>query len=135
MDAIGLLQTLVARGGDVRAVGDRVYIRPSTVLDDNLRAEVRRCKADLLVLLHVDPDPAIAVRVAVMRTQVRGTRPIPFLVFRRPSRPGARTCLSCGEALQGQEYRYRCEPCARAAQIVVADVAVQRLRAGRHRSL
>jgi len=65
-------------------------------------------------------DSEVAWRVEAMWSQICPGSPIPFLVARDvPVVDG--TCLSCGNALAGEE-RYRCAVCLKAATLVLASL-------------
>lgn len=57
--ATTLLATLVARGIELRPVGDRIRFWPMANVTQDLRGDLARHKADLLVLLHRLDDPAL----------------------------------------------------------------------------
>ncbi len=55
MGARDLLNDLAEAGLTVESDGDRLVIRPASLLTDDLRAQVRDAKAELLALLGEDP--------------------------------------------------------------------------------
>ena len=66
-------------------------------------------------------DSEVAWRAEAMRPRVPATGPIPTLYARHlPPVPDG-CCLSCGEPLPPGN-RYRCEPCVRAAWLVLREV-------------
>jgi TubC N-terminal docking domain len=60
MDAVILLDTLQAHGAEAVADGDYLRVRPASVLTDELRAEIREHKAELLVMLQAESTKTIA---------------------------------------------------------------------------
>ena len=118
--ATELLTDLRRRGLDLVPVGDRIRFRPKDALPPELRDRVIEYKADLLALL-LDEAEQVHWRADVMRPQVPLTGPIPTMYARRLSNVPNDCCLSCGDALTPGN-KYRCEPCVRAAWLVLREV-------------
>lgn len=55
MGARNLLADLTGAGMSITAEGDRLVIRPASMLTDNMRAALRQAKPELLALLSVQP--------------------------------------------------------------------------------
>ena len=120
MGASEVLAELTRRGVEVAVVGDRLRFRPLEAVTPDLRAALVEHKADLIRLLGTHDDD-VSWRVEVMRRQLRPSIGIPYLVARRDFVDVPGGCLSCGDPC-GSGRRYRCGPCARAAEIVVNEV-------------
>jgi hypothetical protein len=58
MTAANLLRILTERGAEVRAEGGNLFVRPRDVLTDDLRAEIRTHKPELLRLLAASAVPS-----------------------------------------------------------------------------
>jgi hypothetical protein len=112
-----LLAELERRRVQLAADGDRLCYRPRHLVPPELRAAMAAHKAELLRLLEME-EREIGWRAEAMRPQVRRSGPIPFLVARRPIRDAPGACLSCGDPMS-PDRRYRCTPCAAAAQRVL----------------
>jgi len=120
-EATELLSELRRRGVNLRPAGDRIQYRPKDALPTELRAAVTRHKAELLMLLATE-DPEVRWRADAMRPRVPPTGPIPAMYARRlPAPVPDGCCLSCGEPLTPRN-RYNCEPCVRAAWLVLREV-------------
>jgi hypothetical protein len=115
-----LLAELERRQVQLAADGDRLCYRPRHLVPPELRAAMAAHKAEILRLVAAD-EREIGWRAEAMRPHVRRTGPIPFLVARRPVRDAPGACLSCGDPIASHR-RYRCIPCAAAAQRVLRAV-------------
>jgi hypothetical protein len=106
-----------AAGLDVRAEADRLVIRgPRT--QERLARQLLDQKPQVLAVLESE-EAEVAWRIAAMRPQVTVRGPVPVLTARSlESMPGC--CTSCGDSLN-PPYRYRCEPCIRAAWAVLRE--------------
>ena len=114
-DALTALAEARAAGLEVRAEPGRLVVRGPRSRAALARRLLDRT-AEVLALLAAE-DEEVAWRVAAMRPQVPTRGPIPFLVARdAPAAP--RRCPSCGDPL-GEGRSLRCEPCARAAWLVL----------------
>ncbi len=51
LDAVHLIEEIETRGGTIRADGDRLGVRPRTILDADLLASLREHKRELLTVL------------------------------------------------------------------------------------
>lgn len=125
MTPVELMSQLHRRGAALSADGERLIVRPSSVLDDALRAAIREHKAALIRLV-ADGEAEVSWRAAIMREQARGRTSLPFLVVRRDFRDVPGVCMSCDGPLD-RGRPIRCTFCARAAKLV-ADEFLERLR-------
>lgn len=116
MTPFRLYAELRARGVALAADGDCLVTEG--VLTDDDRARIRALKPALLAIV-ADPASEVAWRVAAMRPHATPAGPVPLLVA-RPGQPRPGRCVSCGDALDGGR-RYRCGPCARAAEAVLNE--------------
>ena len=106
---------LSPRDGRLRVVGPRRALTPEVV------RELSEHKGEILALLSAD-DPEVRWRADAMRPRVPPTGPIPPIYARRlPTPVPDGSCLSCGEALTPGN-KYNCEPCVRAAWLVLREV-------------
>ena len=101
--------------GRLRVVGPRRALTPEVVraLSDH--------KGEILALLVADASE-VRWRAEAMRPRVPPAGPIPTMYARRLQAPVPDgSCLSCGEPLTPGN-RYHCEPCVRAAWLVLREV-------------
>ena len=119
MDSMTLLVEARVAGLDVRVEGDRLIVRgPKTAAP--LAQQLLDRKPEVLELLSGE-DYEVAWRVEFMRTQVRPTGPVPFLVARRTLSDTRGLCLSCDAPLP-EGATVRCAPCVRAAERVLNEL-------------
>ena len=104
-----------AAGLEVRAEPGRLVVRGPRSRAD-LAERLLEQAAEVLALLAAE-DAEVAWRVAAMRPQVPKRGPIPVLTVRDVPPEWGR-CVSCGGRL-GEGRTARCEPCARAAWLVL----------------
>jgi hypothetical protein len=77
-------------------------------------------KSDTRFVVDEREDQELGWRIETMRQQIRPGRSFPFLVARHSLVDAPGHCLSCGDP-HGPERRFRCGPCARAAESVVNE--------------
>ena len=106
---------LSPRDGRLRVVGPRRALTPEVV------RELSEHKGEILALLAAD-EAEVAWRADAMRPRVPPTGPLPSMYARRlPAPMPDGCCLSCGEPLTPGN-KFNCEPCLRAAWLVLRDV-------------
>lgn len=89
MSARAVMDTLQARGATVTACDDVLRITPRTVIDDVLRAEIRRYKPALIELLTAPNTTARAASLSEAGTIETGTAPAIEIA------PGIATASTC----------------------------------------
>jgi hypothetical protein len=110
--ALPLLLRLNAEGYELQAAATLLRVRPAERVTPELRVELARYKADLLLLIRCR-DSGVCARRDVMRRQFDAAPAgrVPALLF-RPDVPYVEgRCFSCGDALQ----RFRIGRCWRCA--------------------
>ena len=118
-----VLTSLRQAGCHVSVHGDRLRVSgPGDVqLTADLRSALIEHKTQLLHLLAAD-DAEVRWRVEAMRPRVPASGVIPPMYARQlvsPTPDG--DCLSCGELLTPGN-KYHCEPCVKAAWLVLREV-------------
>ena len=119
MTPVEVLGQLHHRGATLAVDGERLLVRPSSVLDDELRGAIKQHKSILLRLV-AEGEAEVSWRAAIMREQARGRTSVPFLVVRRDFRDVPGVCMSCDGPLDG-ERSTRCTACVRAVKQVSDD--------------
>jgi tubulysin polyketide synthase-like protein len=120
VDAIELLDELTDRGVQLVSGNGRLRFQPKRLVTPELRQALIDHKAELIALLAREK-AAVRWRAEAMRPRVPPTGPIPPMYARRLSRVPSNGCLSCGDPLTPGN-KYHCEPCVRAAWIVLREV-------------
>ena len=120
MTALALLE-VAAAGVQIRVVGADLALRPKGVLPVHLRTKLAASKSQVKTLL----DPEVRWRVEVMLTQVPPwPAPVLSLLARPDIHPGIDDCFGCGDPLEPMGLTpvpRRCEPCRRAAWLVLEE--------------
>jgi hypothetical protein len=112
--ALGLLVRLESDGFTIRAVGDRLLVRPIARLRPEDRSAIDQHRQELLALLLIC-DTHVQDRVAAFRAQLaNGSGPL--FVFRSAPGYSLGLCYSCREPFQ-RTGGCRCLPCALAVQL------------------
>jgi len=119
MTPVELLSQLNRRGATLAVDGERLRVRPSEVLDEDLRAAIVEHKASLVSLV-TEGEAEVYWRAAIMREQARGRTSLPFLVVRRNFRDVPGVCMSCDGPLD-PGCRIRCTFCVRAVERVLNE--------------
>ena len=121
MTALALLEQVAAAGVQIRVVGADLAIRPKGILPPDLRARLIANKPQVRTLL----DSEVRWRVEVMSPQVPlWPSPVLSLLARPDINPGVDDCFSCGDPLEPmglQPVPRRCQPCCRAAWLVLEE--------------
>ena len=121
MTALTLLKQVTAAGVHIRVVGVDLAIRPKGVLPADLLARLATSKSQVRTLL----DPEVRWRAEVMDPQVPSwPAPVLSLLARPDIHPRVDDCFSCGDPLEPmgpQPVPRRCQPCRRAAWLVLED--------------
>jgi hypothetical protein len=127
--ALSLVVELQHQGFELEPAGDRIRVRPASLLTAAQRVQLGQQRAAVLTLLRIC-DEGVVARREVFQQQLKATAPpaVPSFVFTAgvPYVPGA--CFSCGEA-NGRETYGRCWRCALAWRLVCrlaipTDVAI-----------
>lgn len=121
-----LLDQLFAAGIRLGADGDRLYadVLPGVDLS-KYEDDIQKHKQPLIAELQLRErarardDSEVMWRVTTMRAQLPPSGPIPMLMARDVD-ASTTCCISCGDPVSAQ-CRYRCEPCAQAAAIVLCE--------------
>lgn len=112
MDALALLVELESRGVEVWVEGNRLRFQPAEQVTPDLLAELRRCKASLLVLIE-DPlpppgDPRRLPSVLIAAAQTQGARLVleDDRIRVAPAARASRELTALVEKHQGDLIRY-----------------------------
>ena len=119
MTPVDLLALLSRRGATLAVDGERLRVRPSEVLDDEVRAAIVEHKATL-VRLVAEGAAEVYWRAAIMREHVRPGASIPFLVVSKTFSDIPGICMSCDGPLDPGR-RIRCTFCVRAIEQVLNE--------------
>jgi TubC N-terminal docking domain len=113
-----LLEKLQAQGVELRTDGERIGVRPASVLTDEDRAAILHHKPRLIVLLSGPAERAVIFRQQLVAWRAEGRPGVPF--FALPGIASPPGCLSCG---QPTDRPYRCETCIAAVHLVLEEGA------------
>lgn len=117
-----LLARVSAAGGSVEELDGKIRLRAPEPLPDDLRAELREHKAEVLAALdggkNPPIDPEVLRRAAMIREHL--SKPGPSLFFEMP---GATIqegrCLTCGGSPPTGRLGVRCRVCCAAARLAI----------------
>jgi hypothetical protein len=111
------VEKIRARGITIRTDGRRIGTRPAGALTDEDRAEIRRLRPGLVVLLSGPAERAVVFQDQLGGGHAAAPPGAPF--FCLPGLAAPPGCLSCGTPLP-PERAYLCSVCSAAVAMVLA---------------